>query len=128
MRAGCRQGADMKAMRQQKSWMALVALLFLFASCKGESPTAPPTGGGGTGGGGVPSTGTTVTLTASNSNPVVDSIVLITAAVTINGQPAPDGTAVEFAATGGSFSATETVTAILRTTVNGIATVQLRST
>jgi hypothetical protein len=118
----------MKAMRQQKSWMALLALLFLFASCKGESPTAPPTGGGGTGGGGVPSTGTTVTLTASNSNPVVDSIVLITAAVTINGQPAPDGTAVEFAATGGSFSATETVTAILRTTVNGIATVQLRST
>jgi len=40
--------------------------------------------------------------------------------------PAPDGTAVEFASTGGSFSATETVTAILRTTTNGIATVQLR--
>ena len=118
----------MKAMRQQKSWMALLALVFLFASCKGESPTAPPTGGGGTGGGGTPTTGTTVTLTASNANPVVDSVVLITAAVTINGQPAPDGTAVEFAATGGSFSATETVTAILRTTVNGIATVQLRST
>ena len=117
----------MKAMRQQKSWMALLALVFLFASCKGESPTAPPPGGGGTGGG-TPPTGTTVTLTASNANPVVDSIVLITAAVTINGQPAPDGTAVEFAATGGSFSATETVTAILRTTVNGIATVQLRST
>jgi hypothetical protein len=118
----------MKAMRQQKSWMALLALVFLFASCKGESPTAPPTGGGGTGGGGTPPTGTAITLTASNSNPVVDSIVLITAAVTVNGQPAPDGTAVEFAATGGSFSATETVTAILRTTVNGIATVQLRST
>jgi hypothetical protein len=117
----------MKAMRQQKSWMALLALLFLFASCKGESPTAPPPGGG-TGGGGTPSTGTTVTLTASNSNPVVDSVVLITAAVTVNGQPAPDGTAVEFASTGGSFSATETVTAILRTTTNGIATVQLRST
>jgi len=113
-------------MRQQKSWMALLALVFLFASCKGESPTAPPTGGGT--GGGTPPTGTSITLTASNANPVVDSIVLITAAVTINGQPAPDGTAVEFAATGGSFSATETVTAILRTTVNGIATVQLRST
>jgi len=117
----------MKAMKQQKSWMALLALLFLFASCKGESPTAPPAGGG-TGGGGTPSTGTVVTLTASNANPVVDSIVLITASVTINGQPAPDGTAVEFASTGGSFSATETVTAILRTTTNGIATVQLRST
>ncbi|HEU4889042.1 MAG TPA: hypothetical protein VFV49_14250, partial [Thermoanaerobaculia bacterium] len=97
-------------MRQQKSWMALLALVFLFASCKGESPTAPPTGGG-TGGGGTPTTGTTVTLTASNANPVVDSVVIITASVTINGQPAPDGTAVEFAATGGSFSATETVTA-----------------
>jgi hypothetical protein len=119
----------MKAMRQQKSWMALLALVFLFASCKGESPTAPPPGGGGgTGGGGTPTTGTSISLTASNANPVVDSIVLITAAVTINGQPAPDGTAVEFAATGGSFSATETVTAILRTTVNGVATVQLRST
>lgn len=117
----------MKAMKQQKSWMALLALLFLFASCKGESPTAPPPGGGGPGPG-TPSTGTTVTLTASNANPVVDSIVLITAAVTINGQPAPDGTAVEFASTGGSFSATETVTSLLRTTTNGIATVQLRST
>jgi hypothetical protein len=118
----------MKAMRQQKSWMALLALLFLFASCKGESPTAPPTGGGTGGGGGTPPTGTNVTLTASNANPVVDSVVIITAVVTVNGQPAPDGTAVEFASTGGSFSATETVTAILRTTTNGIATVQLRST
>ncbi len=116
----------MKGMRQQKSWMALLALVFLFASCKGESPTAPPPGGGG--GGGTPNTGFGVTLTASNANPVVDSVVLITANVTLNGSPAPDGTAVEFAATGGSFSATETVTAILRTTVNGIATVQLRST
>ncbi len=116
----------MKAMRQQKSWMALLALLFLFASCKGESPTAPPTSTSGPGP--TPSTGTTVTLTASNANPVVDSVVLITAAVTINGQPAPDGTAVEFASTGGSFSATEIVTSVLRTTTNGIATVQLRST
>lgn len=116
----------MKAMKQQKSWMALLALLFLFASCKGESPTAPPPGGGPSGP--APPTGTTVTLTASNANPVVDSIVIITATVTVNGQPAPDGTAVEFASTGGSFSATETVTSILRTTTNGIATVQLRST
>ncbi|HYC60630.1 MAG TPA: IPT/TIG domain-containing protein [Thermoanaerobaculia bacterium] len=117
-------------MRQQKSWMALVALLFLFAACKGESPTAPPVGGGTGGGGGTgtPQTGVNVTLTASNANPVVDSIVTITAVVTIDGQPAPNGTAVEFAATGGSFSATEIVTSVLRTTTNGAATVELRST
>lgn len=116
----------MKAMRQQKSWMALLALLFLFAACKGESPTAPaPSGGPGP----TPTpTGTTLTLTASNASPVVDSVVTITAVVTQNGAPAPNGTAVEFAATGGSFSATEAVTAILRTTINGAATVQLRST
>lgn len=116
----------MKAMRQQKSWMALLALLFLFASCKGESPTAPPPGGG-SGGGTIP-TGLSMTLTASNANPVVDSVVTITAVVTLNGQPAPDGTAVEFSATGGSFSSTETVTSILRTTLNGSVSVQLRST
>lgn len=116
----------MKAMRQQKSWVALLALLFIFAACKGESPTAPPPGGGP---GPTPTpTGFTLTLTASSANPVVDSVVTITAVVTQNGQPAPDGTAVEFAATGGSFSATETVTSILRTTTNGSATVQLRAT
>ncbi|HEU4887494.1 MAG TPA: IPT/TIG domain-containing protein, partial [Thermoanaerobaculia bacterium] len=72
--------------------------------------------------------GVSVVLTASNANPVVDSIVTVTAVVTQNGQPVPDGTAVEFSATGGSFSATETVTSILRTTTNGTATVQLRAT
>jgi hypothetical protein len=117
----------MKVLRQHKSLVALLALLFLFAACKGESPTAPPTGGG-SGGGGTPATGLSMTLTASSSNPVVDSIVTVTAVVTLNGAPAPDGTAVEFSANGGSFSATETVTSILRTTTNGVATVQLRST
>lgn len=116
----------MKAMRQQKSWMALLALLFIFAACKGESPTAPPPGGGP---GPTPTpTGINVTLTASNASPVVDSIVVVTATVTSNGTPVPDGTAVEFSATGGSFSPTETVTSILRTTTNGVATVELRST
>src|SRR5688572_22969445 len=116
----------MKAMRRQKSWMALLALVFIFAACKGESPTAPPPGGGP--GPSPTPTGFNLTLTASNANPVVDSIVVITATVTQNGQPAPDGTAVEFVANGGSFSATETVTSILRTTTNGTATVELRST
>ncbi len=116
----------MKVMRRQKSWMALLALLFIFAACKGESPTAPPPGGGP--GPGPSPTGFAVTLTASNANPVVDSVVTISAAVTQNGQPAPDGTAVEFVANGGSFSATEIVTSLLRTTTNGVASVELRST
>jgi hypothetical protein len=116
----------MKVLRQQKTLMALLALLVVFGACKGESPTAPPVGGGS--GGGSTNTGLSMTLTASNASPLVDSIVVITAVVTLNGQPAPDGTAVEFAATGGTFSATEIVTSILRTTTNGIATVQLRST
>jgi hypothetical protein len=118
----------MKALRQQKSWMALLlALVFGLAGCKGESPTAPPPGGGGGGGGGN-QTGTTLTLTASSATPVVDSVVLITAAVTVNGSPAPNGTAVEFTTTSGSFSATEDLKSVLRTTTNGIATVELRST
>lgn len=116
----------MKAMRRQKSWMALLALVFIFAACKGESPTAPPPGGGP--GPSPTPTGFNLTLTASNASPVVDSIVVITATVTQNGQPAPDGTAVEFVANGGSFSATDIVTSILRTTTNGTATVELRST
>ncbi len=118
----------MKAMRQHKKWMALLALVFVFAACKGESPTAPPPGGG-TGGGGTTTPPTTsLSLTASNGNPVVDSVVLITANVTQNGAPAPNGTAVEFVTDAGTFSATSIVTSLLRTTTNGIATVELRST
>lgn len=116
----------MKGMKQQKSWLALVALMFLFAACKGESPTAPPPTGGP---GPNPTPGaTTLVLTASSASPVVDSVVTITATVTVGGQPAPNGTAVEFTANGGSFSSTENVTSILRTTTNGVATVELRST
>ncbi|HEV7766405.1 MAG TPA: IPT/TIG domain-containing protein [Thermoanaerobaculia bacterium] len=116
-------------MTQQKSLKALLlAVVFVFAACKGESPTAPPPGGGTGGGNNPPTTGIAITLTASNANPVVDSPVVITAAVTVNGAAAPNGTAVEFVATGGSFSATEVVTALLRTTTNGSASVELRST
>jgi hypothetical protein len=90
----------MKAMRQQKTGIALLALVLIFGACKGESPTAPPPGGGP--GPNPTPTGTTLTLTASNATPVVDSVVTVTAVVTQNGAPAPDGTAVEFQANGGS--------------------------
>lgn len=116
----------MRLMRQQKSLMALLALLFVFAACKGESPTAPPPSSGG-GGGTTPPVGAALTLTASNASPLVDSVVLITAQVTQNGQPVPDGTAVEFVATGGTFSGTDVVTSVIKTTTNGIATVSLTS-
>lgn len=118
----------MKTMRQSKLLLALFALLLIFSACKGESPTAPPTGGGG-GGGGTPPTGTTteVTLTASNATPVVDSTVTVTAVVTIGGQPAPNGTAVEFNSNGGGLDGTS-ATSIIKTTTNGVATVRLTST
>jgi hypothetical protein len=116
----------MRLMRQQKSLIALLALLFVFAACKGESPTAPPPSSGG-GGGTTPPVGVSITLTASNATPLVDSVVLISAQVTQNGQPVPDGTAVEFLATGGTFSGTAVVTSVIKTTTNGVATVSLTS-
>lgn len=112
----------MKTLRLQKSWFALLALLLILGACKGESPTAPPSGGGGT----PPPTGANVTLTASTTTPLVDSTVTFTATVTVNGAPAPNGTAVEFTANGGGFDGT-TVQSILKTTTNGVATVSLTS-
>jgi hypothetical protein len=120
----------MKTMRQSKLLLALFALLLILGACKGESPTAPPTGGGGGGGGGTnpPPTGTTeVSLTASNASPIVDSTVTITATVTQNGQPVPNGTAVEFNSTGGGLDGTQN-TSLIKTTTNGIATVTLTAT
>jgi hypothetical protein len=117
----------MNTIRNSKLLLALFALLLVFSGCKGESPTAPPTGGGGGGGGGTPTTTTDMTLTASSATPVVDSTVIITAAVTVNGNPAPNGTAVEFtSSTNGVLDGSGQ--AIIKTTVNGSATVSLTST
>jgi IPT/TIG domain len=115
-------------------FLALAALLAVFAGCKSESPTAPPgVGGGGTGGAGTPPgggvtppTGATVTLTVSNANPLIDSISVITATVTENNQPVPNGTAVEFNTNLGVFTDTQDVRTI-RTTTNGVATATLTS-
>ncbi|HYK03028.1 MAG TPA: IPT/TIG domain-containing protein [Thermoanaerobaculia bacterium] len=118
----------MKTMRNSKTLLALFALLLVLGACKGESPTAPPSGGG-IPGGGNPNptpTGIDVTLTSTNANPLVDSTVTITANVTQNGQPAPNGTAVEFSTTRGSFDNT-TATAVIKTTTSGLATVTLTS-
>jgi hypothetical protein len=118
----------MKTMRNSKTLLALIALLLMLGACKGESPTAPSPGGGIPGGGGqTPTpTGIDVVLTSTNANPLVDSSVTITATVTQNGQPAANGTAVEFSTTRGSFDTTS-ATAVIKTTANGVATVTLTS-
>src|SRR5688500_1242512 len=104
--------------------VALVALLLVFGACKGESPTAPPPGGTTPPGGQTPPTGVTLALTTSNDSPLVDSTVVITATVSLDGQPVPNGTAVEFSTTRGTFTDTLASTTI-RTTTNGVATATL---
>lgn len=117
----------MMNIRQRKFLFALLALLLIFAGCKGESPTAPPPTSGNPGSGGTtPPTGASVTLTVSNATPVVDSTTVITATVTQNGANVPNGTAVEFSTNIGTFSDSGTNTT-LRTTTNGVATVTLTS-
>lgn len=113
--------------KNRKAWIALLGLLLLFAACKGETPTAPPAGSQNPpGGGSTPVTGANLVLTASNTNPIIDTTVTITATVTQNGQPVPNGTAVEFTTTAGTFTdVTPPVTALIRTTTNGVATVHL---
>jgi hypothetical protein len=123
----------MMKIRQRKLMFALLALLLVFAGCKGESPTAPnPTpGGGGTtppGGGVTPPVGATIVLTVVNPTPLVGSTATITATVTLNGNPVVDGTAVEFATDFGALSLTDpTVVSLIKTTVKGVASVTLTS-
>jgi hypothetical protein len=66
-----------------------------------------------------------VTVGVSNANPLVDSSVNVTATVTDNGNPVPNGTAVEFRTTAGVLDGG--ATSIVKTTTNGIATATLTS-
>lgn len=115
----------MRKFRERKSWIVFIAVLLLFAACKGESPTAPPPGGGVPPGSTPPPTGVVLTLTTTNSSPLVDSTVTITASATIDGAAVPNGTAVEFTSNGGTL--TGGTTSVVRTTTNGSATVTLTS-
>src|SRR5436190_2034076 len=113
-------------------FVALAALLAIFAGCKAESPTAPPSvGTGGTGGAGnppsggvTPPVGASIILTVSNPNPLTNSVTTISATVTQNGTLVPNGTAVEFVTDIGTFTDTQDVRTI-RTTTNGVATAVL---
>lgn len=121
----------MKQTKQRFIFLALAALLVLFAGCKGESPTAPPpitgtSGGTGGGAGTPPPTGSVIVLSASTTTPFTASISTITATVTINNAPVPNGTAVQFATTSANANFTDTAdnpTALIRTTTAGVAKV-----
>jgi hypothetical protein len=116
----------MNTFRQRKHWLALLAIMFVFAGCKGDSPTAPNPSPGVPPGGTPPPTGVTVTVTTSNATPLVDSTSIITATVTDNGQPVPNGTAVQFETNLGTFTDSQAASTI-RTTTNGVATATLTS-
>jgi len=120
----------MKQTRQRFILLALIALLALFAGCKGESPTAPPpitgTSGNGSGstGGTQPPVGASIALTVSTASPFTGSTSTITATVTQNNAPVPNGTAVEFATTTLNANFTDTAdnpTTLIRTTTSGVA-------
>ncbi|MFN2442023.1 MAG: IPT/TIG domain-containing protein, partial [Thermoanaerobaculia bacterium] len=104
----------------------LVMILLAFAGCEGESPTEPPRGGDSGGGTTPPPTDASIALTVSNPSPLVGSTSTITANVTLGGQPVPNGTAVEFSTTLGSFVEANADSTI-RTTTDGRASVVLTS-
>ena len=82
--------------------------LVILVGCSGDSPSQPAT----------PTTTQTdvwsiTSLEASDSNPIVNTAVTVTATVTLNGSPVPDDTQVEFTANGGVFSNGETLATVL---------------
>jgi len=118
-------------MKRYFNCLILCGLVFL-VGCSGDSPS--PSAGAST-------TGTDVwqitSLEASNSTPIVNTVVSVTAAVSLNGAPAPDGTQVEFTANGGVFPSNgQTLATVLTTggeasinfgaTEDGVYTVQAR--
>ncbi len=105
-----------------------MALLIVFAACKGESPTSPtttPVTGTQTT---TPPSGATITLTVSNASPLVSSTSIVTATVSESGHPVANGTAVQFSTNLGTFTDIGTSGAtIIKTTTNGVATATLTS-
>jgi hypothetical protein len=119
-------GVDMKTTMIRPGTIALVAALLLIGACTGESPTAPPPGGGPPGGSTTPPSGATIALEVSSPTPLVNSTSTITAIVTQGGQPVPNGTAVEFHTTLGTFTESGGAS-VIRTTTDGRTQVTLTS-
>jgi hypothetical protein len=118
----------MKNFGHRKYLVALVALVLVFAGCKGESPTAPPLGSPpGDSGTGTPPVGATITLAVANPTPQAGSNTLISATVRQGNNNVPDGTAVEFSTTFGVFQENG-ANIVIRTTTGGVATATLGAT
>ncbi len=101
-------------MKRFTPFIALLALVVM-VGCSGDSPSAKPVPTV------VPEAWSIVTLTASNTAPFVDTVILLDATVTKNGSAAPNGTSVNFQASGGAFSNGETEASVL--TSGGTASV-----
>ncbi len=95
--------------------IALLGLVVM-AACSGDSPTAQPVPTV------VPDEWAISSLTVSDPNPDIGATILVEAEVQKNGVDAPDGTAVEFLASGGQFVNGTTEASV--NTVGGHAAVQ----
>jgi hypothetical protein len=83
-------------MKKLISSIALCGLVVM-AACSGDSPTAKPVPTV------VPDEWAIVSLTASDTSPYIGAAVLIEAVVQQNGGDPPNGTTIEFLASGGAF-------------------------
>lgn len=94
----------------------ILCCLVILVGCSGGSPkpptVTPPPGG---------DVWLITSLQASDSNPIVNVPVSVTAVVTLNGEPAPDGSQVEFTTNGGVLANGSTLATKL--TTSGQATV-----
>lgn len=84
-------------MRNVLATITLIGLVIV-AGCSSDSPSAHPAPTV------VPDSWAIPGLAASDASPYVGSVVLVTATVTRNGSPAPDGTVVEFLTDAGFIS------------------------
>jgi len=67
-----------------------------------------------------------IRITLSDPNPLMGGSVTVTATITRNGLPVPDGTSVEFTTTLGTFNESRATSAVV-TTTGGVATATLTS-
>ncbi len=106
-------------MRRIALALILVAAVVGIHACAADAPTAPKPGtGGGT------SSAVSVQLVTSDANPKAGTCTLIEAFVTLNGNPVPDGTAVNFTTDFGAFGQNGLALVSVVTT-NGVAATAL---